>query len=154
MSDSKPTPNLVLFFACEDAAVNIDETVGDLQYGWWELKKPLYHVYNPVGSKQTIPELCLYYQLSGGVGEYKLTAEFRRLNLAEPKKTLLLMRSDFVSVFCNNTFAVVEDAIVMREFEYPTPGHYQFTIRCDGIVLDGGTWYLRVSQEDELRATK
>jgi hypothetical protein len=31
-----------LFFPCDDAAVNVDRTTNDLQYGWWEIRKPLY----------------------------------------------------------------------------------------------------------------
>ena len=146
MANFKLIPNLNLFFPCEDASVNVSHTTGDLQYGWWEIRKPLYHVHMPAGITKGFgtPELCVYYQLSNGAGDYNLLVEFYQLDLAEPKKTKKLMWSEPITVHCENELAVIEDIVVLKKVPFPKPGQYQFVMKESGQVLPGGECYLRV----------
>ncbi len=146
MPNSKPCPSLVLFFACEDASIDKPPNAPNFLFDWWTICKPLYHVFMPVGIKKDFgtPELCLYYQLTGGQDDYHCVVEMWQLDLLVPKKNRLWLWSDPFDVYCENELAVIEDVVVLKRVPFPTPGLYQFRMKEGGRVLPGGECYLRV----------
>ncbi len=146
MPNFQVSPHLVLFFACEDAVVDSPKDTLDLKFGWWDIHKPLYHAYMPPGIRKGFgtPELCLYYQLSGGTGDYNCMVEMHQLDLAVPKKNKLWYWTKPFAVHCPDQLAVVEDVVVLEQVIFPTPGLYQFRMKEGGRVLSGGECYLRV----------
>jgi len=143
-------PILRLFFVCEDAVVNFLPQQADLQFGWWEIRKPLFHVWMPDGFSQglLVPELCLYYQLTGGHGDYHLFFEFEQLDLAMPKKTRKLKGWGPIHVHCPDRLAVIEDVVTLSDIPFPKPEMYRFSVKESGETLVGGETYLNVFSGD------
>ncbi len=151
MPEFQPTPEVSLFFPCEDAVVNVDSETRDLKYGWWEIRRPLYHVWMQPGVSKWfgVPELPLYYQISGGRGKYSVIAELLLLDLAEPSNSGAWLRTDPVTLSLPDQLAVSEEVIVMKHVVFPEPGMYQFNLKWrregqEDVLLPGGTCYLRV----------
>ncbi len=152
MDEFQPIPQVTLFFPCKEAAVNMAPTSTDLQLGWWEIKRPMYHVYMERGKKKGfgVNILFLYYQISSGRGDYHLTAEYRPVDLANRREPYTLMRTDPFRVHFENELTVVEDAVTFRKAPFPRPGMYIFTLRWNGTILPNGECYLRVFEGADL----
>ena len=145
-------PSLALFFACEEVSLNVTEADGDLQFGWWEIRQPLYHVFTGTGIAKgfKLEELKLYFHLTDGMGEYRLLVEMRQLDLSQPKSDRLLLWSDYHILSCRHPLSVIEDVIILPQVPFPTPGLYQFQMKESGQVLPGGECHLRVFAGDGL----
>jgi hypothetical protein len=141
-----PLPKLHLFFPCQDAAINLDKHTNDLQYGWWEIQKPLNHVYFPAGVKKGFcaSELGIFYQLSSGLGDYQFFIELHELDLATPKRDRLHARSESVNLRCSNELEIFENVVIMKDVPFPKPGMYRLRMLHSGNVLEGGEFILRV----------
>lgn len=74
--------------------------------------------------------------------------ELRLLDLAVPKKAMLLAWSDAIQIHCENELAVVEEVVTLKKVPFPRPGIYQFTIKESGEALEGGECYLHVFSGD------
>jgi len=157
MSSSAIKPIVNVFLPCEEAATNVDCVALDLKYGWWEIRRPLHTVQMPAGRKKgyLCPEISLYCQLSGGVGNYWVMAELWQLNLLEPQRSKRLMWSDYVAVEFENRvdaedrLAVWEGTIRLVKVPFPKPGMYQFQLKESGLILQGGESYLRVLEGEQ-----
>jgi hypothetical protein len=132
--------DVIQFFPCEDAAINIDAQVGDLAYGWWEIKRPLIQAYMPPGVSKdfTATDLTFFFAVTGGMGEYPLYVEAHRLDLVNPRRNILLQRSELFMIRCPNESVVVQSAITIEELVFTNPGWYRFQLKTHGQSLKAG----------------
>lgn len=142
----RPSPTLRLFFPCEDAALNVPGSTGDLGQAWWEIRKPLYQVSMPPGIVKgfLLKDLTLYYQLTDGRGAYNLLVEVHLLDLLNPKRNRSVAWSEIYHAELADELEVLEDTVVMDVVPFPVPGLYRIRMNANGKVLAGGETFLRV----------
>ena len=133
--------DVVLFFPCEEAAINVDMRVADLAYGWWEIKRPLKQVYMPAGysNNYPAPDVNFFFSVIGGMGPYDLFIEMHSLDLLNPKRNRFLKRSDAFRIDCPNESVVVESVITLEDVVFPNPGWYRFQLKSQGQLLNLGS---------------
>src|SRR2546423_427124 len=128
-------PFVRLFFACDDAVIDL----ADMK---WGLKNPWHTVWMPPGVTENfgLEELWLYAQLTDGVGEYGLTVEVRNYETGERLGRSAPHRHEFVG---GEQLLVTEFVFHLTRVPFPTPGLYVFGLMANHAELDGGTSYLR-----------
>lgn len=129
-------PVVRLFFPC-------DEAVLDLADMKWSLKNPWHTVQMPPGVTERFGqrELWLYAQLTGGLGEYKLTVELHDMdsgvrigNPSQPERV----------EFVRGQLQAVDVVFRMVNVPFPKAGHDVFKLLANHTALQGGTAELRV----------
>jgi len=129
-------PIVRLFFPCDAAVI-------DLADNKWELKNPWHTVAMPPGVTEKFgqKELCLFAQLTDGVGDFNLSVELRnfdsgiRLGRSNPEPW------DFAG---GDQLTVHEVVFKMTNVPFPTPGLYAFHLMANHAETEGGVAYLRV----------
>jgi hypothetical protein len=127
-------PIVRLFFAC-------DEAILDLTDGKWTLKNPWHTVAMPLGITGNFcqEEMWLYAQVVGGVGTFRFTVELRDeaglvVGRSKPSEERDLSGGN----------AVFEEVFHLTRVPFDKPGNYEFKLLGNHAELEGGTAYLRV----------
>jgi hypothetical protein len=106
-----------------------------------------------VSRKISPTELVFPFAVTGGMGEYPLYVEVHRLDLLNPRRNMLLRRSEVFVIDCPNESVVVQSAIVLENIVFPNPGWYRFQFKSRGLLLQSGTsrseYYLQIFAGEE-----
>jgi hypothetical protein len=126
-------PVVRLFFAC-------DEAVLDLEEGKWTLKNPWHTVAMPPGVTKNFcqKEVWLYAQFTGGVGTFSLSVHLlddAGVVVGKSKPSLWELSGG------NQVF---EEVFHLIDVPFPRPALYEFRLMGNHAELEGGMTYLRV----------
>ena len=138
-------PTVRLFIVCADAVLQVPQT-DDLQYAFWEIHNPYHTVWMPPGVKKNfvMHKLCVYAQLTDGLGTFNFGLKVEQVDLVNPKRNKVMGLVGPIQVTFDNPWDVIEEVVQFNNIPFPRPGQYLFSLIENGKELPGGSTYLRV----------